>query len=143
MTAIADDSRTAVPTTPPPGWERETPKYRVTIKGGVFPSPNNRHPHETPFTNCSDPSVWQYAERPFHEGEIIETRSWPHASFFPLNYSAKKVLEFFATRQKSRLARSPWAGDRIRLDDGLNGAGPTLPQIALPQLKRVDLRPAS
>jgi hypothetical protein len=33
-----------------------------------------------------------------------------------LNYSAAKVLDFFNTRMKSRLHRSPGRGDRLRLD---------------------------
>jgi hypothetical protein len=50
-------------------------------------------------------------------GEIVEAREWPHPSFHPLNYSAAKVLDLFNTRMKSRLQRSPWRGDRLRLDD--------------------------
>jgi hypothetical protein len=38
MTASAN-RQTAIPSDPPPGWECEVPKYRVTIKGGVYPSP--------------------------------------------------------------------------------------------------------
>jgi hypothetical protein len=111
---------------PPPGWEREVPRYRVTRD--IHPSPNSRHRFEPPFASLSDSSVWQYAERDYKAGEI-ETRDWPHPSFRPLNYSAGKVLDFFNTRQKSRLPRSPWAGDRIRLDDGLTG--PTQPKISI------------
>jgi hypothetical protein len=29
----AANRQTTIPNDPPPGWERETPKYRVTIKG--------------------------------------------------------------------------------------------------------------
>jgi len=50
-------------------------------------------------------------------GEIVEAREWPHPSFHPLNYSAAKVLDFFNTRMKSRLQRSPWRGDRLHLND--------------------------
>jgi hypothetical protein len=117
---------------PPPGWERETPKYRVTIQGGVYPSPNSRFRLEPPFTSGSDNNVWQYAERAYKVGEIIETRHWPHASFHPLNYSAEKVLDFFSTRLKSRLTLSPWFGDSVRLGDGLSGTAivnPTAPQL--------------
>jgi hypothetical protein len=58
--------------------------------------------------------------------------------FFPLNYAATKVLEFFNSRQKSRLPRSPFHGDELRLDDGLTG--PT-PKITAPQPEPVRLQP--
>jgi hypothetical protein len=104
---------------PPPGWERETPKYRATRD--LHPSPNDRHRFEPPFSTIWDSDVWQFATRPVTALEELETREWPHPSFRPLNYSAGKVLDFFNSRMKSRLARSPWAGDQIRLDDGLTG----------------------
>src|SRR5436190_9860206 len=104
---------------PPSGWERETPKYRATRD--VHPSPNSRHRFEPPFAQISDNGVWQYAPRPIKAGEIIATRDWPHPSFNPLNYSGGKVLDFFIMRQKSRLPRSPWRGERSALDDGLTG----------------------
>jgi hypothetical protein len=112
---------------PPPGWERETPKYRVTRN--VEPSPNSRHRFEPPFASLSDSSVWQYATQIVNAREEIETRDWPHPSFHPLNYGAGKVLDFFNMRQKSRLPRSPWQGDRLVLDDGLTG--PTQPKISI------------
>ena len=90
----------------PPDWQHETPKYRVGF--AVRPSPNSRFKNEPPFSSCSDTDVWQYAERVHARGEIIETRLWPHASFAPLNYSAKKVLAFFNASPKSRLPLSPW-----------------------------------
>jgi hypothetical protein len=139
MQTAATNRQTAIPNEPPPAWEREVPKFRVTIKGGVYPSPNSRFRFEPPFTSCSDSNVWQYATRPLPEGEIIEIRDWPHPSFHPLNYAAKKVLDFFTTRMKSRMQRSPWAGDRIRLDDGLTGAG--VPSIVPPQLQPINPRP--
>jgi hypothetical protein len=105
---------------PPPGWERETPKYRATR--AVHPSPNDRHRFESPFATLSDPNVWQFAERDYTAGDQITTRDWPHPSFIALNYSAGKVLQFFNSAPKSRLPRSPFDGDRLRLDDGLTGA---------------------
>jgi hypothetical protein len=141
QTTTTTNRHAAIPTAPPPGWERETPKYRVSIKGGVHPSPNSRFRLEPPFSSCSDSNVWQYCERPHAQGEIIETRDWPHASFTPLNYAAKKVLDFFNSRPKSYLQRSPWADGRIRLEDRMTG---TLPRhVAPPQLQKMDLRPAS
>lgn len=114
----------SAPQDPPPGWE--TPKYRATRD--IHPSPNRRHRLETPFASCSDNDAWQYGEQPLKAGEEIETREWPHPSFQPLNYSARKVLEFFNMRQKSRMQRSPWRGDRLVLDDGLSG--PTQPNVS-------------
>jgi hypothetical protein len=138
-TAIADNSRTAIPTTPPPGWEREVPKYRVARD--TRPAQKARFRLEPPFASCLDIDVWQHGEKPLKAGEIIETRAWPHPAFFPLNYSAKKVLEFFRASPKSRMQRSPWAGDQIRLDDGLTGN--LVVQAMAPQLQPMDLRPAS
>jgi hypothetical protein len=132
------DKFAVIPSVPPPGWERETPKYRVGF--AVRPSPNSRFKNEPPFSSCSDTDVWQYAERVHDQGEIIETRLWPHASFAPLNYSAKKVLDFFKARLKSRLPRSPWHGDRIRLDDGLTGSA-IVPTVVKPT--PFDTRPQS
>jgi hypothetical protein len=133
-TAIA-----AIPNDPPPGWIRELPKYRVMRD--VHPAEKARFRSEPPFTSTSDSSAWQYGTRILKAGEIIETGEWPHNSFFALNFSAKKVLAFFSASQKSRLPRSPWSGDRLRLDDGL--AGNLVVQAAAPQLQPMDLRPAS
>jgi hypothetical protein len=115
---------------PPPNWEFETPKYRVSI--GVDPSPNSRFRLEPPFASCSDSSIWQYAERPYKCGEIVETKKWPHASFRPLNFAAEKVLDFFNNHQKSRMTLAPWLDDRVHLNDGLSGnlwVKPTLPLL--------------
>lgn len=94
---------------------------------------------EPPFASCLDGSVWQYGERLNKAGEVIETTEWPHPSF--LNYGAKKVLEFFRNGQKSRMQRSPWANGQIRLDNSLNGH--IVVEAVPPQLKSMDLRPAS
>src|ERR1039458_10274220 len=126
----ANRNRTVIPNAPPANWQREVPRYRVGRD--VRPSPNDRHRHEPPFSSFSDGSVWQQADRPHEAGEIIETTEWPHPMFFPLNYSAKKVLEFFGASQKSRLPRSPWADGRIRLDDGLSGP---MPKIVAPKVQ--------
>jgi hypothetical protein len=70
---------------------------------------------------------------------VIETTEWPNpGTMTPLNYSARQVMEFFTTRQKSRLPRSPWANDQVRLDDGLSNP---LPKIGLKKIQPVDLTP--
>jgi hypothetical protein len=107
----------------------------------IRPAQKARFCLEPPFASCLDSDVWQYGEKPLKAGEIIETRAWPHPSFFPLNYGAKKVLAFFSLQMKSRMQRSPWAGDQIRLDNGLTGNAVT--QATPPQLQPMDLRPAS
>jgi hypothetical protein len=139
-TTTATDKRQPIPNEPPPGWEREIPRYRVSRD--VHASPKSRHRFEPPFASSTDNDCWQYAERDYKAGDLVETREWPHPSFFPLNYSAKKVLEFFNSRIKSRLPRTPYGPDgRLRLDDGLTG---TLPDhVATPRIKSTDLRPAS
>jgi hypothetical protein len=62
-------------------------------------------------------------------------------SFFPLNYAAQKVLGFFNSAPKSRLTRSPWAIDRLRLDDGLTGT--TVVKLVPPQIQSMDMRPVA
>jgi hypothetical protein len=117
----------ATTTAAPPGWERETPRYRATRD--IQPATKARYRFEPPFSTIWDSDVWQYGAQPIKAGEEIETRDWPHPSFRPLNFTAGRVLDFFNSRMKSRLPRSPWAGDRIRLDDGLSG--PTQPNITI------------
>jgi hypothetical protein len=114
-----------------PGWEREIPKYRAARD--IRPSAKARHKFEPPFTEVGEDDRWQYGTRPIKAREEIETREWPHESFIPLNYSASRVLDFFNSRMKSRMSRSPWAGDRLRLDDGLGAAQPTTAAILKPR----------
>ena len=111
---------------PPPGWEYEIPKYKATR--AVEMAEKRRFRFELPFSQMADSDVWQYGHKAIERDEIIETKAWPHPSFQPLNYSAARVLEFFNTRQKSRLPWRPWQFDRIVLDDGLTG--PTQPRIS-------------
>jgi hypothetical protein len=112
---------------PPPGWEREIPKYRAPRD--IRPAPKARFRFEPPFSTIWDVDVWQYGVQPIKAGEIVETKDWPHPSFHPLNYGAGKVLDFFNSRMKSRLPRAPWRADQLVLDDGL--AGPTQPNISI------------
>jgi hypothetical protein len=56
-----------------------------------------------------------------------------------LNYSAQQVLAFFGSAPKSRLARSPWFDDQVRLQDGLSSDGP--PKISAPKVQPMDLLP--
>jgi hypothetical protein len=124
---------------PAPGWEREVPKYRVTRD--LQPAERPRYRLEPPFGTVFNSEIWQYGTREIKAGEIIETTDWPHPSFMPLNYGAEKVLEFFNTRMKSRLATTPWQIDRLRLDDGLSGAAFIKPKP--PHLKPMDLQPVA
>jgi len=117
---IVDHRPTAIPNEPPPGWEREIPLYRVVRD--VHAAPKARFRFEPPFTNILDGAEWQYAERDYKAGEVIESTDWPHPSFSPLNFSAKQVQRFFSTQMKSRMQRSPFSGGRIRLDNGLTGS---------------------
>jgi hypothetical protein len=135
-TTSAADDRRPIPSLPPLNWRKELPKYR--IGRDVYPSPNDRHRHELPFSSFSDGSVWQQADRPHKAGEVITTDQWPHPMFSPLNYSAKMVLEFFGAATKSRLPRSPIVDGRVMLSDGLTGP---LPQITAPKPEPVRLQP--
>jgi hypothetical protein len=106
----------------PAGWNRELPTYKVTRD--LKPSPKQRFKFETPFSHQTDSDEYQYGERILKAGEVITTDKWPHASMMPLNETARRVLEFFGSHQKSRLPQTPWVGGRLRLDDGLSGAPP-------------------
>jgi hypothetical protein len=121
-----------IPNEPPKNWDRETPRYRVARD--LHPSANSRFRFEPPFSQVMDSSEWQYATRDYRAGEIIEIRDfWPHPSMVALNFAAKKVLQFYNSAPKSRLARSLWAHDRIRLDDGLSSQGPNVAAILAPR----------
>jgi hypothetical protein len=109
---------------PHSNWERIVPIYRSTR--AVHPSSKIRHRFEQPFAKMDDPAEWQYGEKPVQAREEITTTSWPHPSFHAVNYSAERVLQFFNSRMKSRLPRTPWRGDRIVLEDGLTGAPPNI-----------------
>jgi hypothetical protein len=126
-----------IPAVPPPGWQYETPVYRV--ERDIHPAPRARYRYETPFAEVSDNDCWQYGEFELKAGEIIETREWPHPSFRPLNYSAARVLEFFNLEMRSRLPRSPFQGSRLRLDNGLSGNTITADDVTTPQVPRVRL----
>lgn len=103
MTAKADG--------PPKNWDKDIPRYRTTQ--AVVPSPNSRHLFEPPFSAMGDESCWQYATRPHAAKETIEITSWPHPTFMPLNESARRIRDFFLTRDRARMPPSPWQGGRV------------------------------
>lgn len=110
---------------PPPGWERETPRYKVMAD--TKPAPKERFRYEPPFALLSESDTWQFGTRLHKAGEIIETREWPNpGTFNPEDLVARKIMDFYTTRQKSRLQRSPFNGDRLVLDDGLGGGAPVI-----------------
>jgi hypothetical protein len=130
--------REPIPNVPPPNWQQIMPRYRIVQD--VAPPTKERFSRECPFSTFPA-DQWQFGERAMKRGEVIETGFWPApGAFFPLNYSAKKVLEFFNSGIKSRMARSPWRGDRLVLDDGVTSS-PYAPTYVAPQLKPMDLRP--
>jgi hypothetical protein len=130
-TTTATDDRKPIPALPPLNWRREVPKYLVVRD--VFPSPNSRHRHESPFSQILDGNCWQQADRIHRAGEVIQSTEWPHPTFQPKNYAAQRVLAFFGSAPKSRLARSPWFDDQVRLDDGLSNPLPNFATILKPR----------
>jgi len=137
-TTTSIDPKKPIPTTPPLNWRKEMPVYRVRAE--TRPAPKTRFRFEPPFSQIMDPSEWQYGERVWPAGSVIETDLWPCAgTFVPLNYSAREVMEFFNSAPKSRLARSPFFGNELRLETGLSGA---LPKIAAPQVQPIGMQPA-
>jgi hypothetical protein len=137
-TTTATDDRTPIPNLPPLNWKREIPKYRISRE--TLPAPKSRVKYEPPFASCSEANIWQYGERIHKAGEVIATTEWPcPGTMTPLNYSAREVMEFYTSRQRSRMARAPWRDDQVFLDDGLSGA---MPRIAPPQMQPVGVQPA-
>jgi hypothetical protein len=118
---------------PPSNWEQIVPRYRVTFD--VHPSPNPRFRLEPPFSQILDSSEYQYGERVYRAGEETATKSWPHPSWRPLNFVAKKILSFFNNEMKSRLPTSPYdRSGRLRLDNGMVNA-PLVVDPRPPQIK--------
>jgi hypothetical protein len=137
-TTTATDDRKVIPSLPPLNWKREIPKYRISRE--TKPAPKERFRFEPPFSSGSESDVWQYGERVHKAGEIIETTEWPNpGTMTPLNYSARQIMEFFTSRQKSRLARTPWRDGHVVLDDGLSNP---LPKIAMPAVQAMGPQPA-
>jgi hypothetical protein len=138
-TTTSTDPKKPIPTTPPLNWRKEMPVYRVRAE--TRPAPKTRFRFEPPFAQIMDPSEWQYGERVWPAGSVIATDQWPCAgTFVPLNYSAREVMEYFTSRQRSRLARSPFIDGQVRLEDGLSSDGP--PKIVAPKMAATDLQPA-
>jgi hypothetical protein len=133
-TTTATDPKKPIPTTPPLNWRKEMPVYRVRVE--TRPALKTRFRFEPPFSQIMDPSEWQYSERVWPAGSVIATDQWPCAgTFVPLNYSAREVLAYFNSHQKSRLPRSPWHDGRVRLEDGLSG---NLPKIVAPKVAPIN-----
>jgi hypothetical protein len=124
-----------LPSIPPLGWRKEIPLYRISAD--THPAPKERFRFETPFSQQSDASIWQYGERVHKVREVISTTEWPNpGAMTPLNYAAQQVMEFFTTHQKSRMQRSPWRDGQVFLDNGLSNP---LPKIGLPKLPSVEV----
>jgi hypothetical protein len=136
-TTIAADDRKPIPAIPPLSWKKEIPKYRISHE--TLPAPKSRFRFEPPFAQISDASTWQYGEKMWPAGSVIETTEWPNpGTMTPLNYSARQVMDFFTSRQRSRLPRAPWFDNQVRLEDGLGGPQP---KITTPRPEPVDLHP--
>jgi hypothetical protein len=136
-TTIAIDDRKPIPALPPLNWRREVPRYRITRE--TKPAPKDRFKFEPPFSQSTEADVWQYGEKIWPAGSVVASTEWPNpGTMTPLNYSAKQVMEFFNSRQKSRLGRSPWRDGRVFLNDGLSNK---LPKIGVPQLQPADVAP--
>jgi hypothetical protein len=112
---------------PPPGWKRQTPQYRATRD--LHPPALDRMRHDTPWASTMDENCWQYATGPIADGDLVQTTSWPHESFEPLNYAAKQILNFFNMREKSRMQLSPWLNGEVRLETGTEGMSIPVPHV--------------
>jgi hypothetical protein len=125
---------------PPPNWEREIPRYRLTRD--LQPASRARHRFEKPFSETSSNDSWQFSDRHYEAGAEIESTCWPHQSMRALNYSAERVLSYFNSEMKSRLPRSPWHNGCVRLDNGLSNV-PAIADVRPPQLQPMNLRPVA
>ena len=127
-TTTASDDRKPIPALPPLNWRRELPRYRISAE--TLPAKQGRVKFETPFASVSDASTWQYAEKVHLAGSVIETTEWPNpGTMTPLNYSARQIMEWFTSHQKSCMPRAPWRDGQVFLDDGLTG--PTQPKFPI------------
>jgi len=131
---VAADREWSLTPPPPPGWEREIPRYQA--REALKPARHERYRHEPPFSQEDEPDRWQYGTREIAAGEIVETTDWPARSFVALNHSAKVIFEAFLLGMRSRMPVSPWKDGRVYLADGLafgpitavhTSAGPTPP----------------
>jgi|SRR5450631_211719 hypothetical protein len=125
---------------PPPGWDREVPRYRLTRD--LQPASRARYRTEPPFESMSNNDCWQYGERPLVAGEEIESTAWPHLSMRGLTFGAEKILQFLNGTMKSRLALAPWRQGRIRLESGIGGS-PVLTDVRPPPVPPFNTRPAA
>jgi hypothetical protein len=127
-TTTGIDPLKPIPAIPPLGWRKEIPLYRISRD--TMPAPKERFKYETPVAQQSDASTWQYGERVHKAGEVIATTEWPNpATMIPLNYGAAQVMEWFTSRQKSRMSRTPWRDGQVFMDDGMGG--PTQPKFPI------------
>jgi hypothetical protein len=128
--------------TPPPplNWEREIPRYRVTRD--LQPAQKARFRSEPPFSETWQSDCWQYGDRKYAAGEIVETTNWPDASMQGLNYSGQQVLAFFKAEMKSRLPTSPWHQGAVRLNNGFSNL-PGISDVKPPQIQPMNLRPVA
>jgi hypothetical protein len=134
IVTAAPADRQPIPDTAPRGWQSQIPRYRVVRE--TRPAEKHRFTLDRPFSQMSDASTWQFGDRLYAANEVIETTEWPCAgTMFPINYSARRVMDFFNSSQKSRLQRSPWLDGRVRLEDGLSGS---LPKIVGPKVAPID-----
>jgi hypothetical protein len=134
-TTVATDPRKVIPMLPPLNWRKEVPLYRISAD--THPAPKERVKFEPPFSRSDAADHWQYGDRLYRAGEVIATTEWPNpGTMIPLNYAAQQVMEFFKTRQKSRMQRAPWRDGQVFLDDGLSNP---LPKIGLPKLPSVEM----
>lgn len=115
------------PSTPPRNWAREVPRYKATRD--LQPASKPRFRLEPPFAVMYSENEWQFGEKFIPAGTEFSSQAWPHPTLCPLNYSAAKVLDYFNTRQRSRMPLSPWRNGKIDLDDGLTG--PVAPNILM------------
>jgi hypothetical protein len=124
-TLVANHSPAVIPNIPPIGWRKEMPVYRVRAE--TRPALKSRFKFENPFAQIMDPSEWQYGEKVWPAGSVIETDQWPCVgTFVPLNYSAREILFYFNGHQKSRMQRTPWRDGQVCLEDGISGIMPTI-----------------
>ncbi len=116
---------------PPPGWDREVPRYKVTRPLKL--AAEVRFQFEPPIATM-DSDVWQYWNGPgkLKRFAVVATRNWPHPSFEPLNESARRVHEWFLARNgRSPLPARPWVGDRIELVELDDGTSPMQPKSSI------------
>ncbi|MBI3700582.1 MAG: hypothetical protein HY242_09100 [Afipia sp.] len=99
---------------PAPGWDRETPRYRVSSAEPIGPALRAIDKGMQPYSFYAE-RYWQYGDRVVEPGEEVATTMWPHLAFQPINDAAREIVKYFTSYTRSRMGTSPWKDGKVYL----------------------------